>query len=155
MARVRLVSATEAAGIELVEDSGRPSGGLEECDAAAERGPRLVAREHPVGRHLVRCCEHERVGESQASGFAAKTCRGSGDRGGDRLDSDGEVREERLEFGNCFGPFAVGPDQDLGVYRRGNHQVVVLMLGEGCDGCLVERIVGIEERDHDGSVEDG
>ena len=71
--RPRIGTTRNPAPIEPAEDSGRPSGGLEERDSAAESGPRFVAGEHPVGRHLVRCCEHERVRESQASGVAAKT----------------------------------------------------------------------------------
>jgi hypothetical protein len=70
-----------------------------------------------------------------------------------RLDPDGEVREERLDFCNCFGSSAVRRDEDLGVHGQGNHQLFALMLGEGFHSRVVQRIVRIEKRDHNRRVE--
>ncbi len=39
------------------------------------------------------------------------------------------------------------------MHRRGNHQVVVLMVGKDFDGRVVERIVRIEKRDDERRVE--
>ena len=85
---------------------------------------------------------------------AAEPRRRPGDRRGHRLNADGEVREERLDFGDCLDPSTVGRNEDLGIHRQRNQQLVVLVLGEGLDRSAVQRIVGIEKRDNDRSVED-
>ena len=130
-----------------------PSASADDRDSAADSCPCFVAGEHALGLHLVPGCEHEGVREPQTSGSAAKTRRPAGDLGSYRLCSNGKVREKPFDLRDCIGAAAIGRHEDLGVHRRRNHQVVVLILGEGSDGRVVERIFRIEKRDDDRRIE--
>ena len=109
----------EAAGIEAAEDSTR----LVQLrwisvTRLADPSPRFVARQHSVCSELVGCRQHERIRKSQASGLAAKLCCRPCDLGRDRLETNTEVREERLDFCDRVVTDPVGRDQDLRVGQR-------------------------------------
>ena len=137
---------------------GRPPLGalaaLDQCDPVTDPRPGFVARQHEVRFELVRRCEHERIREPQASGLAPELCRRPRNRRGKYLESNREVREERLDLGHCFAPSAMGRDEDLRVCRRRDQQLVVLVLGERLHRRSVKRVVGIEKCDDDRRVED-
>jgi len=129
------------------------SASADDRDAAADCSPCFIAGEHLLGRHLVSRCEHEGVGEPETSRSATKTRRPAGDLHRYRLCSNGKVREKPFDLCNCIGAAAIWRHEDLCMHRRGNHQVVVLMVGKDFDGRVVERIVRIEKRDDERRVE--
>jgi hypothetical protein len=134
-------------------DQARSLTALDQRDAIADPSPGLVAGQYDVGFELIGRREHDRVRKPQASGLAAELRCRPRDRRGQRFDADREVREERLDRADCLGPSAIRRDEDLGVRRGGNQQLVVLVLGEGLNRRTVKRIVGIEKRDDDRRVE--
>ena len=136
-----------------MEDS-RQSSALDQCYAAADPSPRLVAGKHTVGFELVRRCEHQSVRKPRASGLAAQMCCRTGDRGSHLLDVDSEVSEERLDFGHGLGSSAIRRDEDLGIHGQRDHELVVLMLCESLHRGGMECIVGVEKGNDDRRVED-
>jgi len=131
-----------------------PLSALDQRDPIADPSPRFIARQHDVRFELIRGGKHERVRKPQASGLAPQLRCHPRDRRRQRLETDGEVREERFDLGHRLGPAAIRGDEDLCIRRCRNRKLVVLVLGESFHRRIVKRVVRIEKRDGGRSVED-
>ena len=135
------------------EDAVLPSADANDGYAPAHLRPGLVAAQDNVGADLVCCGEHERIGDAKASVSAAESRGTPSDLRRDRRHLDREVREEDVDLGHRLMSRAVRRNQDLGVDGRRRQKVVVLVNRKRGDARLVQRVLGIEEADDDGRIE--